>query len=531
VSTWSKTAPFIAASALTACLAQPEGVQVTGVPDAPPSAPVLRRLTAAQLENSIVDLFGADILLTRSIEPDLPSRGLIALGSSETTISSWGVEQYEALAFDVAEQAMASPALRAQLGAEEHQGLVDREAIGRFASQLAKRAWRRPATDEELAALVSTGTTAAAALGDYHQGLELVIAAILQSPSFLFRVELGNNGDLDAYELATRLSYFLWNSTPDDELLAAADGGALLTEEGLRDQAERLLASPRARVGLRAFFSDVYVLQDLDHLDKDPDLFPHFNSDLGALAREETLRNLEALVFDEQGDFRDLFVREKTFVDRRLAALYGVRAPSATGFGQVVLPPEGGRRGLLGQVSVLALHAHPVSSSATLRGKFVREVLLCSVIPPPPVGVNTALPEPTGTALTLRDRVGEHLTSPNCRGCHLLMDPIGLALENFDGVGRWRDTDNGARIDASADLDGVAIADAWSLGQVLHDNPAVPQCLVRNIYRYATGVTEPESGDALAGLAERFAARQFRVAPMMVDVIMSPAFRRVERSR
>lgn len=524
---------MLACAALAGCLAQPTAIDTGEPPDAPPSAPVLRRLTAGQLANAIADLFGESVLITRPVEPDLALGGLIALGSAETTISSWGVEQYEAIALDVGEQAMTSAEIRGRLGAEAHQGVVDLDATRGFARALARRAWRRPATDEELSVLTRTGTTAAGVLGDYHQGLQLVIAAILQSPSFLFRVELGTAGDLDAFELASRLSFFLWNSIPDEALLEAAESGRLLTEEGLRAEAERLMSSPRARAGLRAFFTDVYSLHKLDRLDKDPDLFPHFNSELGALAREETLRDIEALVFEEQGDFRSLFTRETTFVERRLAALYGVRATAPQGFSSVRLPPEGGRRGLLGQVSVLALYGHPVSSSATLRGKFVREVLLCSEIPPPPVGVNTALPEPTGTARTLRERVNEHLAGESCKGCHAAMDPIGLALENFDGVGRFRTHDNGALIDPSSDLDGVPFADAWALGQVLHDHPAVPRCLLRNMYRYATGVTEPPvvTDDPLAPLVARFEAHQYRVAPMMIDLVMSPAFRRVERTR
>lgn len=526
--------PTLLGLALAGCLATPQGPDTSAAPDAPPSAPVLRRLTAGQLARSITELFGPGVLVTRPVEPDTPSRGLIALGAAETSISSWGVEQYEALALDVGEQALESSSARTALGADTHDGVVDLAATRAFAERLARRAWRRPVTSEELDALARTGTTAAGALGDYHQGLQLVVAAILQSPHFLFRVELGERGELSAHELATRLAFFLWDSTPDDALLAAADSGELLTEEGLRREAERLLSSPRARVGLRAFFTDTYGLYKLDALDKDPAQFPHFNSELGALAREQTLRDLESLVFDEQADFRTLFTRELTFVDRRLAALYGIRATQPEGFASARLPREGGRRGLLGQVSVLALHSHPVASSPTLRGKFVREVILCGDIPPPPAGVNTALPEPTGTTLTLRDRVAEHLGSPACSGCHALMDPIGLALESFDGVGRFRTVDNGAKIDPSTDLDGLAVADAWELGQLLHDHEAVPRCLVRHLYRYATGVAEPAASggdDPLSGLTERFAAYEYRVAPMLIDLVVSPAFRRVERTR
>ena len=522
------------AAGLAACSSKEPHAPVvpTGTPAAPPSAPVLRRLTIEQYKNAVADLFGPTILVTRPLEPDLATNGLVALGSAQTSISPWGVEQYEATAYDVAEQAMGAPPVRAALGVDAHDGSVDLAATRAFAQKLARRAWRRPATEAELTALTRTGTTAAGVLGDFHDGLELVIAAVMQSPSFLFRAELGGpDKKLTAFELAERLSFFLWNSIPDDTLLAAAERGALDTDEGLRAEAARLLASPRAKAGVRAFFTDLLSLKSLDNLTKDPTIFPHYSTELGPAAREETLRDLEALVLDENGDYRDLFVREKTVVDRRLAAIYRVRAPLVEGFGEVTFTPADGRRGLLGHVSMLALNSHPVSSSATLRGRFVRETLLCETIPPPPVDVNTALPEPTGTARTLRDRVAEHLTNPTCNGCHKYMDPIGLGLESFDGIGRFRTHDHEALIDPSSALDSTAFANAWELGGVLRDHPGVPRCFIRNLFRYATGALDPlKEGDVdpLGELTARFAAHGYRVKPMLIDLIASDAFRKVE---
>ncbi len=184
------------------------------------------------------------------------------------------------------------------------------------------------------------------------------------------------------------------------------------------------------------------------------------------------------------------------------------------------------RRGLMTHVSILALNSHPVSSSATLRGKFVRKVLLCGVIPAPPVDVNTALPEPSGETRTLRERVAEHLTDPGCRGCHINMDPIGLGLENYDALGQFRTHDNGALIDPTGEVDGDPFTDAVDLGRALHDADALAPCLVRSVYRYATGhMEEPGEAAMLENLDARFEANGYRVLDLMMDVIVSPGFR------
>jgi hypothetical protein len=505
-------------------------------PAVEPQEPVLHRLTRAQYVNAVRDLIGSDVILSGPIEPDASFAGLIAVGASRTTVSPWGVEQYEAAAYDLAEQAMDTAERRAALVPCTPDSNVDLSCASRFVESFGRRAWRRPLEGDEIARITSTATTAGAALGDFYDGLEFAIAAILQSPSFLFRVELGEP-DPDheggrrytSYEMAARLSFLVWNTTPDDELLQAAEDGALVTDAGIQAQVDRLLASPRARAGLRTFFTDMFELHRLDSLSKDPTIFTHYSAELGPAAREETLADLEQLIFDLDGDYRDLFILDRTIVDRRLAAVYGVRAGSRDGFKEVSLPRDGQRRGLLGQVSVLALQAHPVSSSATKRGKFVRQVLLCGDVPPPPVNVNTALPEPTGTALTLRDRVKEHLTNPTCAGCHSLMDPIGLGLENFDGIGRLRSEDHGATINPSSELDGVPFADAWELAEAVRSHPKLPGCLARSMYRYATGNVESEGEtEQLEALTRRFVRSGHSVLSLLRGVALSPGFRRTK---
>jgi hypothetical protein len=521
-------AGLAAGLALAGCAGGEAPVVLEPLPDVAASDAPLRRLTAEQYRAAVRDVLGSDLVLPPSLEPDVPYAGLVALGVARTSVSAWGVEQYEAAAFDLAEQVLADPARRDALVPCTPAGVVDDGCAQAFLTGVGLELWRRPLTAEELTALTAVVADAATTLGDFHQGLQYGLAAMLQSPSFLYRWELGEGGAFGDYAVASRLSFLLWNTTPDDALLAAAGRGELRTEAGLVAQVERLLASPRARAGVRSFFDELYELYRLDELVKDPNLFVHYDTELGPAAREETLRVIERLVFDDDGDFRDLMTTTDTFVDRRLAAVYQVRAPAREGFGPVTLPEDGQRRGLLGQVSVLALHSHPEGTSAVLRGRFVRKVLLCGVIPPPPVNVNTALPEPSAEAPTLRERNKVHLESPECAGCHALMDPVGLGLENFDSVGRERHRDNGAAIDPSGQLDGVPFQTPWELAGVVREHPALPRCLVRNLYRYATGVEESGAEQVLlSGLSERFEAQGYRVKALLRDLATSPAMRRV----
>ena len=217
---------------------------------------------------------------------------------------------------------------------------------------------------------------------------------------------------------------------------------------------------------MRNFFSEQLKLYDVSHFQKDPQVFEHFTSSLGEDV-EETLRLLSTSSSMKMAIIETSATTSKTFINRQLAALYDVPAPSAEEFSYVDLEEYSPRVGLLGHASILGLNAHAVSSSPTLRGKAVRNILLCQLIPAPPVNVDTSIPEPSGTTNTMRERVAEHLTDPSCAGCHRLTDPIGLGLENFDGIGRWRDYDNGEIIDPSGDLDGAEFVTPYELGDAI----------------------------------------------------------------
>lgn len=490
--------------------------------EAPP--PPIPRLTNAQYRNSIATLFGDDIVVPPAPTIDLRSGGLLTVGAGDATLSPRGVENLENAAYAVAGQVLdpdhrdrALPCPADEAG-----------CLGQFVETWGRRIWRRPLTEAEITRLVTVGEGAADVLGD-AAGFEYALAAMLQSPHFIFRRERPTDaagGPYDGYAMAARLSFLLWNTTPDDALLDAAERGELTADDTLRGHVEAMLDDPRARDGLLEFFSEWLGLDALDELRKDPTVYTAMSPEVAPAARNETLTGLEELVFVEDGDFRGFIDGRRTYVDRKLASIYGVRAPAREGFAPLEMPTYSGRRGFLGQVSFLAANSHPTSTSATLRGKFVREKLLCHVVPPPPSDVDTSIPEPSGTTRTLRERVAEHLDNPSCAGCHRLMDGVGLAFENFDGLGTWRDTDNEAPIDASGELDGTPFADADELAGLIAAHPDFPTCVTRYVTRYGTGQVE-ESGqrEMIEALSARFVAGEYRFTDLVVDFVMSPAFR------
>ncbi len=495
--------------------------------------PITRRLTYDQYVHTLDDLFGEGLVIPPSLEPDSRVSGLYAVGASVTSISALGVERYESAAFDVAEQVLADPERRLRLGTCSPAEGRDDACAEEWLGTIGPAAWRRPLTTEETERLVGIAGAAADTLGSFDDGFSYALAALLQSPWFLFRPEVGVVGDdgllrYDAWELATRLSYFLWDGPPDAELRVAAADGTLLTDEVVAAQIDRMLADDRARRGLRAFVADMLHLAELDVLTKDPTIFVYMSEGLGASAREQTLLDAEALVFADDGDVRTLLTNTETHLDRTLAALYDVPAPAREGFGATTLGESGGRRGFLGQVSFLALQSHPTSTSVTLRGKFIREVLLCQNLPTPPAGLNTAIPEASEELPTMRERVARHLEDPSCAGCHQVMDPIGLGLENFDGLGRWRNEENDTPIDPTGDLDGDDFADAWALARAVAVHDDFGPCLNRTLFRYATGRAEADAEQPLVDWhADGLKEAEYRLQFLMRDIAAGPAFRLV----
>jgi hypothetical protein len=503
-----------------------------------PSPAVTRRLTESQYENAMRDLFGDDVYVPSAPEPDLRLAGLARLGAAEVTVSPRGVERYESAAYALAAQAVAPEGRAAWMPCEPAAGAEDTCAREALAS-LGRRAWRRTLTADELDTAMRLANEAEAALAGeddvaepFWEGLQYGIAYLLQSPDFLMRPEPvadpaeGGTPRYTGVAMAGRLSFFLWDSLPDDVLLDAAEAGDLERDAGLAAQVDRMIADPRARRGLRAWVDDLLHLTDVPDLQKDPTAFPFLQDGMLESAREETLLLFEDQVFDRDADVRELLTTRRTFIDRKLAMAYGVEAPSRDGFAAVELPEDGDRVGLFGHMSILSLYAHPRSSSATLRGKFVRSTLLCGLVPPPPANVNTNIPEASPDAPTLRDRIAVHLEDPACSTCHLVMDPIGLGLENFDGMGIFRETEANTTIDASGDLDGTPFEDLPTLAAAVAGHDDFVPCLVEQVTRAAMGRTpNGEERAAMSWLEQRFFADELRMIDLWRALALSPMFR------
>lgn len=494
-----------------------------------PAPPALPRLTRAQYLHSLKDILGPNLALPSSLEPDVPFDDLASVGASVAKVSPRGVELYEDAARSLAAQVTGKPERLAAVLPCQPTSAVDGACLDQMVGSTGRLLWRRSLTSAERQRVTALGVQASLALGSFAQGAEYALVALLQSPHFLYRRELAQkNGQLEGADLAAKLAFFLWTGPPDKALLDAAEAGELDTETGLAKQVDRMLADSRLRRAVRNFADEWLQLRRLSELSKDPKVFKHFSADLGDSAREETLRLVEHLTVDLDADLRTLLTTRTTFVDRRLAAIYDIPALTDEGHAEVALPVEGERLGLLGQVSFLAWNAHAISTSPTLRGVYVRRYLLCDVVPPPPADLNTALPEPSATAKTMRERLTVHMSVPYCKGCHQQFDLLGLTFERFDGVGRFRPTDNGTPVDTSGKLDGAAFSDAVSFAHALAQNPKYSRCIAKKLYAYAAGrpVLDGERAQVNA-LATGFDAQGRRLKGLMRDIALSPGFRQV----
>jgi hypothetical protein len=411
---------------------------------------------------------------------------------------------------------------------------ADQACARTFLARIGPLLYREPLDQERLDDLVAQATASADKLKDFYAGLAVAVEAVLVSPNVLFVAENAEPDPahagaerLNAYALASRLSYFLWNAAPDSTVLKAAESGELQTEKGRARIVDLMLKSPRLETGMRAFFDDMFGFEDFANLAKDPIVYPAFTGVTVEDAREQTLRTVIDFLVTEKQDYRDLFTTRLTYVSPSLAALYHL--PTGNTWARYEFPAESPRKGLLTQISFLAAHSHPGRSSPTLRGKALRELLLCQQVPRPPANVDfSAVENPDPSLRTARDRLQLHRKNPVCAGCHKITDPIGLALENFDGAGEFRETEKGAKIDASGSLDGHDFTSVDGLAQALHDHPALTSCLVKRMFAYGTGSPVTSEDDAMVTyLNARFAADGYRVPALLRTIALSKAFSEV----
>lgn len=395
-----------------------------------------------------------------------------------------------------------------------------------FVQSFAPRAWRRPLTSEEeaeLAGFFAMGQDG----GFFFDGLRMALEYTLQAPEFLYHVEIGQpSADpslyaLDDFEMAARLAYLAWGSSPDDDLWNAASAGELRTPEQVRVQADRLFADPRAHETVRRFYEQWLQLDDLEYLTKDSTLFPEFTSAVRAAMLDETRTFVDELVWNEGATMGDLLTADRTWLPDDLAGIYG----SASGAG-VTLPA--GRLGLLTHPSILAINSKPNSHSPVRRGVFVMRRILCSEPPKPPDDVDFNAPD-RSTALTTRERFAEHSSNARCAACHSQIDPIGFAFENFDGIGRYRTTENGVDIDASAGVPQIgrplgSFTGAPALARAIADSGEADECLSKQWLRYGLGrgehALDAQSLNELVG-----SVRGAGILEMMIHLTTTSAFR------
>lgn len=402
-----------------------------------------------------------------------------------------------------------------------------REYVERFAS----RAFRRPATKEEVNRLVKFVEMGMAAGGSFEQGMQLAAQAVLVSPQFLFRWELDPRGDsneprrLNDYELASRLSYFLWSSLPDDELTELAAKGRLHQSEVLAAQTRRMLADPKAWALVENFAGQWLQVRTLD-VTPDPDLFPGFDEPLRQALRQETLLFVQELI-KQDGRVTELLDADFTYVNERLARHYGLKDIKGDEFQRVTLPPETKRGGILTQGSILALTSNPTRTSPVNRGKWILEQILGTPPPPPPPNV-PELEAATGVdaKASLRERTEQHRANPDCATCHEKMDPLGFAFENFDAIGAWRDKDGEFPIDSSGVLpDGRTFQGATDLKQLLLQGDNFTRTVTEKMLTFALGRgLEYYDKCAVDEIVAALKRNEHRFSALILEVIKSRPF-------
>ena len=411
---------------------------------------------------------------------------------------------------------------------EEEEEPVAREIITRLGS----RAYRRPLTDSDRSALMSFYTDAAA-VGGFELGIKSALQTIVASPDFVFRFEEppddikpDENYRIRETDLATRLSFFLWGTPPDEDLLVLAEENRL--SGSLDQQVRRMLADPRSRALATRFAAQWLRLDDLDRVHPDRLLYPDFHQQLADAMRRETELLFDHLVRAERSVF-ELLTADYTFVNERLAEHYGIPDIAGDEFRRVQ-HSDSNRHGLLGQGSILTLTSHANRTSPVLRGKWVMEVLLGSPPPPPPPNVpdfDETKPAESGRLLSVRERMEIHRANPTCNSCHRMIDPIGVALENFDLTGRWRIRDNGTPVDAvSEHYDGSELKGPGDLRDALLRRPeSFVRNFVENLMAYAIGRRiEFKDMPAVRKIARSAAADDYGMTSIILGVVNSDAF-------
>jgi hypothetical protein len=493
----------------------------------------LRRLTSTEYKFAVQDLLGINIDPTVGFPAEEEALGF------DNNADALNVTRLLAEKYFEAGEAAAEAALATPLELLEHVGLPCRNArldcVRDLAQALARQAYRRPLAPGELDRLLLLFDVGQAQLGDFLEGVKLVIAGILQSPHFLYRIEFGEapleGGTamrLTDHEMAARLSFFLWASMPDAELFAAADRGELRTRAQVEAQARRMVDDPKAARAVRHFYTQWLGLSALPDTEKAADQFPDWTPDIARAMVSEVAAMAQHLTWRQDAGIDDLFSSTTTVLNGPLAAFYGIDGIQGDEPRPVELDPVE-RTGIMTRGGVLAAHAKANQGSPILRGVFVRERILCQQLPNPPDNVDNSPPELDANATT-RERFAAHTEIASCAACHRLIDPIGFAFETFDAVGRYRTMENGQPIDTSGELvdadelDGT-YAGAREMSEAFAGNDDVRRCVIRQWFRYTNGRVETaEDVCSIDQVWTQVAPENFSLKELLVAMTQTDAF-------
>jgi hypothetical protein len=494
-----------------------------------PGRVTLRRLNRVEYNTTIRDLVGVTFHPADEFPADDVGEGFDNIGDV-LTLPPILMEKYLAAAEKIVNESFANEELRKKLVPHGFDG--DREDRRRDIADFASRAFRRPVTDDEVNRLMSLRRTARDARLSHEDSTKIVFEAILSSPYFLFRVEKDPAPDdpdgireLDDYELATRLSYFLWSSMPDQELFDLAARGELHDPGMLDAQARRMLHDPKAQALVDNFAGQWLQLRDVARVAPDPEKFPSFDDNLRKAALRETQLFFSSIV-QEDRSILEFLTADFSYVNERLAKHYGISGVTGDEFVKVSLPAN--RRGILTQASILTLTSNPTRTSPVKRGKWILDNLLGEPPPPPPPGIEPLSEE--GELLgTFRERLEQHRADPNCAVCHRQMDQLGFSLEKFDAIGAFREKDGRFDIDASGVLPGGGKFDTPAeMVSVLseHKREAFCRCLTEKMLTYSLGRgLVPYDRCAVKAIMKQLSENDYRMSALVSGIVTSDPFR------
>jgi hypothetical protein len=443
------------------------------------------------------------------------------------------IDGYRTVAQQIAQQVTANSAAVVKLAGCDPATTGEDQCQQQFLTDYLTRAFRRPPDADDLSAYKTAFSQGKTLGGSFATGARAVVERSLQSAQFLYRIELGQTVDAarnlarpTGYEMASRLSYLLWSSMPDKALRDAAAQGKLDTKAGVLEAARRLLGDGHAKDSLRYFHGQLYGIGGLDHLERDAGFYPTFKPGMGVLFRQETEQFLDNVIWQGTGTLATIFTAPYTFVNGPLATFYGIPGVTGDAF-QKVNVDSTRRAGLLTQASVLTITTPGSRNDPVVRGKWLYTKMLCGIVPDPPQNV-PKLPDPV-PGQAVRERLAMHRADPACAGCHTLMDPMGLPFEHFDGVGLWRDTDNGAAIDDSGKIPTTDVAGpfngALEFGQKLAQSRDVRTCYAGRYLTYAYGrAINANDGCNQAVVQAAFEQAQGNIKELMVAVTQTDGF-------